>query len=154
MTRNSCSQYLKKVSCWNDLRDREHSLTRVIIAASSYLLSISYRKQAFSSESLFYQKTASEKEDEAGVQVRAAAAALDLDLSDEKLLNQLLRHTFPEGPAWTPERIEINGRKSRRSICVVAKDMVTYRVLDLDSLHESRDESEEETNSGRSEMMS
>lgn len=81
-------------------------------------------------------------EGEAGVQVCAATPALNLDISNEKLLNQLLQHKFPEGPAWTPERIEINGRKSRRSICVVANDMVTYRILDLDSL---QDESEGET---------
>lgn len=117
------------------------------IVASSYLLTISYRKQTFSSESLFYQKTALEMEGE-------TTAALKLDISDKKLLNQLLQHTFPEGPAWTPERLEINGRKLRRSVCVVAKDMVTYRVLDLDSRHENMDESEEETKSSRSEMMS
>lgn len=93
-------------------------------------------------------------EGEAGVHVCAATAALNLDISDEKLLNQLLQHTFPEGRAWTPERIEINGRKARRSICVVAKDMVTYRVLDLDSLHENKGESKEETKSGSEEMMS
>lgn len=124
------------------------------IAASSYLLTISYRKQTFSSESLFYQKTALEMEGESSAQVCAATAALNLDISNKELLNQLLQHTFPEGPAWTPERLEINGRKSRRGICVVAKDMVTYRVLDLDSRHENMDESEGETKSGRSEMIS
>lgn len=86
-------------------------------------------------------------EDEAGVRASAAAAALNLDISDEKILNQLLQHKFPEGVAWTPERIDINGRKARRGICVVAKDMVNYRVLDLDSLHEKMDVAEEGTNS-------
>lgn len=124
------------------------------IAASSYLLTISYRKQNFSSESLFYQKTALEMEGESSAQVSAATAALNLDISNKELLNQLLQHTFPEGPAWTPERLEINGRKSRRGVCVVAKDMVTYRVLDLDSRHEKMDESEEESKSGRNEMIS
>lgn len=116
-------------------------------------MSISYRKQTFSSESLFYQKADLKVDDGAGVPVRAAAAALNLDISDEKLLSQLQQHRFPEGAAWTPERIEINGRKSRRGICVVAKDRVTYRVFDLDSLHKNKDELENETNSGGSEMM-
>lgn len=131
----------------------DHCLTRVKSVAFSYLMSVSYRKQTFSSESLFYQKTSLEVEDGASVPVRAATAALNLDISDEKLLNQLQQHRFPEGAAWTPERIEINGRKSRRSICVVAKDRVTYRVFDLDSLHKNTNESEKETKSGTSEMM-
>lgn len=116
-------------------------------------MSISYRKLSFSSDSLFYQKANLEMGDGAGVPVRAATAALNLDISDEKLLSQLQQHRFPEGAAWTPERIEINGRKSRRGICVVAKDRVTYRVFDLDSLHKNQDESEKETNSGRCEKM-
>lgn len=116
-------------------------------------MSISYRKQNFSSESLFYQKTNLEVDNGTGVPVHAATAALNLDISDEKVLSQLQQHRFPEGAAWTPERIEINGRKSRRGICVVAKDRVTYRVLDLDSLHNNRDELEKETKSGMSEMM-
>lgn len=116
-------------------------------------MSISYRKQTFSSESLFYQKANLEVDDGAGVPIRAATTALNLDTSDEKLLSQLQQHRFPGGAAWTPERIEINGRKSRRGICVVAKDRVTYRVFDLDSLHKNKDESEKETNSGTCEMM-
>lgn len=117
-------------------------------------MSISYRKQTFTSESLFYQKTHLEVEDETDVSNCAATAALNLDISDEKLLNQLQQHRFPAGAAWTPERIEINGRKSRRSVCVVAKDRVTYRVFDLDSLQQNKDESEKETKSGKSEMIS
>ena len=38
------------------------------------------------------------------------------------------------GPTWTPERIEINGRKGRRAVCVLAQDRLRYRVYDLDSL--------------------
>ena len=39
---------------------------------------------------------------------------------------------FPEGVSWTPERIEVNGRKGRRAICVLAQDRFHYRVYDLD----------------------
>ena len=46
----------------------------------------------------------------------------------------LLRHSFPKGPAWTPERIEINGRKGRRAMCVLAEDTLHYRIYDLDSM--------------------
>lgn len=39
---------------------------------------------------------------------------------------------FPEGVSWTPERIEVNGRKGRRAICVLAQDRFRYRVYDID----------------------
>lgn len=93
-------------------------------------------------------------EDGTDVPNYATTTTLNLDISDEKLLSQLQQHRFPAGAAWTPERIEINGRKSRRSVCVVAKDRVTYRVFDLDSLHQNKDESEKKTKSGTSEMIS
>ena len=44
-----------------------------------------------------------------------------------------VQHTFPAGPIWTPECIEINGRKGRRAVCVLAQDRLRYRVFDLDS---------------------
>lgn len=52
---------------------------------------------------------------------------------DLKESSHLLRHTFPKGPTWTPERMEINGRKERRAVCVLAQDALHYRVFDLDS---------------------
>ena len=39
---------------------------------------------------------------------------------------------FPEGISWTPERIEVSGRKGRRAICVLAQDGFHYRVYGLD----------------------
>ena len=51
----------------------------------------------------------------------------------------MLRHSFPEGPTWTPERMEINGRKGRRAICVLAQDALRYRVFDLDSTSNDED---------------
>lgn len=43
-----------------------------------------------------------------------------------------LRHTF-EDPKRKPGRIEINGRKGRRAICVVDEDGQYYSVFDLDN---------------------
>ena len=48
-----------------------------------------------------------------------------------------VRHTFPQGPEWAPEKIEINGRKGRRIICVLAKDKINYRIYDIDSANET-----------------
>ncbi len=46
---------------------------------------------------------------------------------------------FPRGDSWTPERIEVNGRKGRRVVCVFARDRLHYRVYDLDGTAEIED---------------
>ncbi|KAL8852821.1 MAG: hypothetical protein Q9221_002330 [Calogaya cf. arnoldii] len=43
-------------------------------------------------------------------------------------------HRFHPGKVWTPLRLEINGRKGRRTICVLAEDRIHYRQFDIDSL--------------------
>ena len=47
--------------------------------------------------------------------------------------SELTWQEFPEGVSWTPEKMEVNGRKGRRAICVLAQDRFHYRVYDLDS---------------------
>jgi hypothetical protein len=64
--------------------------------------------------------------------INAAASTLELDPSAVEAAH-FVQHTFSMGPTWTPERIEINGRKGRRAICVLAQDRLRYRVYDLDS---------------------
>lgn len=56
-----------------------------------------------------------------------------IDLSAPDMASAYTWLEFPEGAFWTPERMEINGRKNRRVICVLAQDRVHYRVYDLDS---------------------
>lgn len=56
-----------------------------------------------------------------------------LDLSDPAVANACTWRELPEGVSWTPERMEVNGRKGRRAICVLARDGFHYRVYDLDS---------------------
>ena len=55
-----------------------------------------------------------------------------IDLSAPDIASAYTWQEFPEGASWTPERMEINGRKGRRVICVLAQDRVHYRVYDLD----------------------
>lgn len=103
-------------------------------------MSVPYRKKASSSEGLHY--TREPKTDETnlrgGPEVHEAIFP-NIDLIDQKYMDQFVQHVFPAGLAWTPERIEVNGRKGRRVICVVAKDKTRYRIHDLDSLHEAED---------------
>ena len=59
-----------------------------------------------------------------------------LDLSNEANLKQYICHSFPAGSIWTPQRLEVNGRKGRRAVCVIAEDSLHYRIFDLDSSRE------------------
>ena len=56
-----------------------------------------------------------------------------IDLSCPDVASAYTWHEFPEGVSWAPERIEVNGRKSRRVVCVLAQDRFHYRVYDLDN---------------------
>ena len=58
-------------------------------------------------------------------------------------VDQLGQDILSASSAWTTERIEINGRKGRRTICVVDKDKIHYRIYDLDSLLQAEDEAEQ-----------
>lgn len=114
--------------------------------ASSYLLSVPYRKKTVSSEGLRYTRV-SKMDDtnlHGGPDIHETITP-SVDLSDQKYMDQFVLHKFPTGLSWFPERIEINGRKGRRIICVVAKDNMRYRIHDLDTLHEA-EESEENRN--------
>ncbi|KAM0799702.1 anaphase-promoting complex, cyclosome, subunit 4-domain-containing protein [Usnea florida] len=56
-----------------------------------------------------------------------------IDLSNPDVANAFTWQKFPEGVSWSPERMDVNGKKNRRAICVVAQDRFNYRVYDLDS---------------------
>lgn len=44
-------------------------------------------------------------------------------------------HIFAStSPSQAIERIEVNGRKGRRVVCVVTQDHLRYRVFDLESI--------------------
>lgn len=103
--------------------------------ASSTLLNIKYRKTDSVSEGLVYKDLPSVDQQTTGksFDINAAASTLELDASVAEAAH-FVQHTFSAGPTWTPERIEINGRKGRRAVCVLAQDRLRYRVYDLDSL--------------------
>ncbi len=57
----------------------------------------------------------------------------DLDLSETSTYRACTWLEFPVGVSWVPERLEVNGSKGRRAICVLAQDRLHYRIYDLDS---------------------
>lgn len=73
-----------------------------------------------------------------------------IDLADPEHLRTYTWLEFPSGVSWTPKRMEVNGRKGRRVICIVAQDNFHYRVYDLDSATETQDLGPE----GSDELMS
>ena len=60
-----------------------------------------------------------------------------VDLTDAKQLELYTWQQFPAGVSWTPQRLEVNGRKGRRVVCVVTEDGFHYRVYDLDASQSS-----------------
>ncbi|KAL0259521.1 hypothetical protein SLS55_005258 [Diplodia seriata] len=43
-----------------------------------------------------------------------------------------VKHVFPSSERFTPVKIDINGRKDRRVVCVLGNDLKHYKVYDLD----------------------
>lgn len=76
-----------------------------------------------------------------------------IELSGPDAASAYTWQEFPEGVSWTPERVEVNGRKGRRVICVLAQDRFHYRVYDLDSSSGGEDVQDTRTESS-DEIMS
>lgn len=75
-------------------------------------------------------------------------------LSPRSSHTEFVKHVFASsGPKSKPLRIEVNGRKGRRAICVVYGDGMRYEVLDMDAEEgeaeaEAEEEEEEESETG------
>jgi len=54
------------------------------------------------------------------------------DLSKVAELQPYIRHTFAASDRFKPLKLEINGRRDRRVVCVLAEDLKHYRIFDLD----------------------
>lgn len=63
---------------------------------------------------------------------RAGSNRAVWDLSQHTKLQPFVRHTFAASDRFKPLRLEINGRKGRRVVCVLAEDLRHYRIFDLD----------------------
>lgn len=70
-----------------------------------------------------------------------AASEGHLDLFSDRVQNHFVRHTFlgTTAASVAPAKIEVNGRKNRRALCIVAQDSVHYRIFDVDSFHAQDD---------------
>ncbi|KAK7545985.1 anaphase-promoting complex, cyclosome, subunit 4-domain-containing protein [Phyllosticta citricarpa] len=46
--------------------------------------------------------------------------------------SRYVKHVFPAGDHFVPLRLEVNGRKDRRIVCVLGEDLRHYKIFDLD----------------------
>ncbi|KAL1980545.1 hypothetical protein VTN96DRAFT_3990 [Rasamsonia emersonii] len=71
----------------------------------------------------------------------SSAVVLDLESAHA----ELVMHSFPSsGPKAKPVRIDVNGRKGRRAICVLFADGLHYEVLDMDTQVQGEEEETQE----------
>ncbi|CAK37409.1 uncharacterized protein An01g14050 [Aspergillus niger] len=76
--------------------------------------------------------------------VTTATTAVDL-MSPDSSFAGLIKHTFIGTKVKAkPIRVDVNGRRGRRAICVLYGDAMRYGVLDLDAELEDEDEEEDE----------
>lgn len=93
-------------------------------------MSIDYRKKTDAPNGLKYATQAFEGKRVAG---SAKSHTAGVGLQNLEQLAHHTRQTFPPGVSWAPERMDINGRKGRRVMCIVAQDKKRYRMYDVDS---------------------
>ncbi|KAL8759268.1 MAG: hypothetical protein Q9199_000881 [Rusavskia elegans] len=115
----------------------DRSLMLAFVGADdvSRLLQIDFRPSKDSETGLRYQETGLAGKTALGdFDEKEVSGSHEIDL---RRLSDIAIHTvhrFPPGKMWTPQRLEINGRKGRRTICVLAEDRIHYRQFDVDSL--------------------
>lgn len=102
--------------------------TNIFMSGDSRLLRIDYRPRGGSSKGLFYGEIRATgqlvgpQDDNEGT-----GEPSGVDFTDPIDIAAHTIHKFPAGEAWTPRRLEINGRKGRRTVCVLAEDRLHYR---------------------------
>ncbi|KAL9615153.1 MAG: hypothetical protein Q9167_000359 [Letrouitia subvulpina] len=112
--------------------DDETLMVALVEESCSRLLSINYKPDVL----LVYTKIDLGSTDKDGVAWNANEKSIELcvtDLSQQKNALEHTKHVFRSGPSWTPEKLEINGRKGRRAACLLAQDRLHYRQYDLES---------------------
>lgn len=66
-------------------------------------------------------------------------------ISAESPFEAAIKHVFsPSGSRSRPLRMDVNGRRGRRAICVLYGDNMRYEVLDMDAAMEEEEEEDPE----------
>ncbi|KAI4174012.1 MAG: hypothetical protein LQ343_002575 [Gyalolechia ehrenbergii] len=96
------------------------------------LLKVNYRLKGRSDKTLLYRERGlTHKGDEVDPGSIFERTGIDLTNPNDVTIHTM--HRFPPGKRWIPQGLEVNGRRGRRTICVVAEDRVHYRQFDLDN---------------------
>ncbi|KAI4233175.1 MAG: hypothetical protein LQ349_004577 [Xanthoria aureola] len=116
--------------------DRSLMLAFVSADDVSRLLQIDFRPNKDSETGLRYQEIGLAGKAASGeLNEREVSGSHEIDLRRLSDISTRTVHRFPPGRMWTPLRLEINGRKGRRTICVLAEDRIHYRQFTIDSLN-------------------
>ncbi|KAL8943883.1 MAG: hypothetical protein Q9216_000777 [Gyalolechia sp. 2 TL-2023] len=100
------------------------------------LLKVNYRLKGRSGRALFSQESLpTNKENE--VDPGSIPQRTGIDLTDPNDVTIHTMHRFPTGKMWIPQRLETNGQRGMRTICVVAEDRVHVRQFDIDIREEA-----------------
>ncbi|KAK8182382.1 anaphase-promoting complex, cyclosome, subunit 4-domain-containing protein [Phyllosticta citribraziliensis] len=54
------------------------------------------------------------------------------EAADSERWSRYVKHVFRAGDHFVPLRLEVNGRKDRRIVCVLGEDLKHYKIFDLD----------------------
>lgn len=112
------------------------------VLGDSYLLKIEFRLREGSYSSLVYREgNLTRQLRVAERDGRMSAERSGINLRNEKDVAALIVQTFPAGTAWMPQRLEINGRRGRRTICVLAENKLQYRQFAIDELYKTDSQS-------------
>ncbi|KAI9753556.1 MAG: hypothetical protein M4579_005098 [Chaenotheca gracillima] len=98
---------------------------------ATHILSIPYSSSAEGNEGLSY--TAWKMDASAEGVDRPTRTSIPITiLNDKDTIVNYSKHVFLDR-SFAPWKLEVNGRKGRRVICVFSKDKVRYRMFDMDS---------------------
>ncbi len=92
------------------------------------LLSFPFSSSSNDSDTVRYQPWTPEEAHSRGLGIFDATPAMTVPISRHAM--RFVRHVFPTD-SFKPIRLEINGRKGRRVVCVLDEGGQWYRVLDL-----------------------
>ncbi|KAI9675657.1 MAG: hypothetical protein M1817_001024 [Caeruleum heppii] len=100
---------------------------------ASHLLSIAYARSSESEPGLFYAPLVPSSSSQINLPPVSTIPDSIVTLLDEEVVAKHSHHCFPQSASFYPTKLEINGRKGRRVVCVLAQDRMKYRIYDLDT---------------------
>ncbi|KAL8838983.1 MAG: hypothetical protein Q9170_001913 [Blastenia crenularia] len=123
------------------LRLHEHAerATNAMALGVPRLIKVDYRlKDRFGRILSYRERSLVYGYEEAEADRRGTHGNCEIDLTNPNDMAMYTVHRFAMGKAWAPRRLEVNSRKGRRIMAILAEDNVHYRLFDIDGNQESK----------------